>query len=45
VQCPAGSDSCAQQARVNCGGQFEVVRQSSENGTLSLIYACPVRAQ
>jgi predicted small lipoprotein YifL len=40
VQCPAGSDSCAQQAR-----QFEVVRQSSENGTLSLIYACPVRAQ
>jgi predicted small lipoprotein YifL len=45
VQCPEGSDSCAQQARVNCGGQFEVVRQSSENGTLSLIYACPVRAQ
>ncbi|WP_429270742.1 hypothetical protein [Paraburkholderia sp. EB58] len=45
VQCPAGSDSCAQQARVNCGGQFEVVRQSSENGTLSLIYACPIRAQ
>ncbi len=45
VQCPEGSDSCSQQARVNCGGQFEVVRQSSENGTLSLIYACPVRAQ
>jgi hypothetical protein len=45
VQCPEGSDSCSQQARVNCGGQFEVVRQSSDNGTLSLIYACPVRAQ
>jgi predicted small lipoprotein YifL len=45
VQCPEGSDSCAQQARANCSGQFEVVRQSSDNGTLSLIYACPVRAQ
>jgi hypothetical protein len=45
VQCPEGSDSCSQQARVNCGGQFQVVRQSSDNGTLSLIYACPVRAQ
>jgi hypothetical protein len=45
VQCPEGSDSCAQQARVSCGGQFEVVRQSSNKGTLSLIYACPVRTQ
>jgi len=45
VQCPEGSDSCAQQARVSCGGQFEVVRQSSDKGTLSLIYACPVRTQ
>lgn len=44
VQCPEGSDSCAQQARVACGGQqFDVVRQSSENGTLSLIYACPAK--
>jgi hypothetical protein len=40
VQCPAGSDSCAQQANAACGGAFDVVRQSSENGTLSLIYAC-----
>jgi hypothetical protein len=44
VQCPEGSDSCAQQARVACGGQqFDVVRQSSDNGTLSLIYACPAK--
>lgn len=40
VQCPAGSDSCAQQANAECGGAFDVVRQTSENGTLSLIYAC-----
>jgi hypothetical protein len=45
VQCPEGSDSCAQQARVNCSGQFDVVRQSSDNGTLSLIYACPTKQQ
>ncbi|QQC66678.1 hypothetical protein [Paraburkholderia ginsengisoli] len=40
VQCPAGSDSCSQQAAASCGGAFDVVRQSSEGGTLSLIYAC-----
>jgi hypothetical protein len=40
VQCPARSDSCAQQATASCGGAFDVVRQSTENGTLSLIYAC-----
>jgi hypothetical protein len=40
VQCPAGSDSCSQQASASCGGAFDVVRQSSESGTLSLIYAC-----
>ncbi len=43
VQCPEGSDSCVQQARVSCGGQFDVVRQSSSNGTVSLIYACPAK--
>ena len=40
VQCPAGSDSCSQQASASCGGAFDVVRQSTENGTLNLIYAC-----
>ncbi|PQV45562.1 hypothetical protein [Paraburkholderia sp. BL21I4N1] len=40
VQCPVGSDSCTQQANASCGGAFDVVRQSNENGTLSLIYAC-----
>lgn len=44
VQCPEGSDSCVQQARAACGGtQFDTVRQSTENGTLSLIYACPTK--
>lgn len=40
VQCPAGSDSCSQQASAGCGGAFDVVRQSVENSTLNLIYAC-----
>ncbi len=40
VQCPAGSDSCSQQANASCGGAFDVVRQDVENGTLNLIYAC-----
>ncbi|PRX35874.1 hypothetical protein B0G75_10163 [Paraburkholderia sp. BL18I3N2] len=40
VQCPAGSDSCSQQASASCGGTFDVVRQSTENGALNLIYAC-----
>ena len=44
VQCPQGSDSCAQQARAACGGQFDVVRKSNDEGTLSLIYACPARS-
>jgi hypothetical protein len=40
VQCPAGSDNCAQQATASCGGEFDVVRQTTDNGTRSLIYAC-----
>jgi hypothetical protein len=40
VQCPVGSDSCAQQANASCGGAYDIVRQSSARGTLSLIYAC-----
>lgn len=43
VQCPSGSDSCTEQARAACGGDYDVVRQSSENGTLSLIYACKAK--
>jgi hypothetical protein len=45
VQCPVGSDSCAQQAAASCNGAFDVVRQSSEGGTLSLIYACRATAK
>jgi hypothetical protein len=40
VQCPTGSDNCAQQATASCGGAFDVVRQTTDNGTLNLIYAC-----
>ena len=40
VQCPAGSDNCSQQATASCGGAFDVVRQTIDNGTLNLIYAC-----
>ncbi|MFM0736862.1 hypothetical protein PQQ51_06410 [Paraburkholderia xenovorans] len=43
VQCPNGSDSCAQQAAASCGGAFDVVRQTNENGTLNLIYACKAK--
>lgn len=45
VQCPAGSDSCSQQAAASCNGAFDVVRQSSQGGTLSLIYACRATAK
>jgi hypothetical protein len=45
VQCPVGSDSCAQQARANCGGQYQTVSQSGNNGTMNLIYACPATNQ
>ncbi|HZZ09881.1 MAG TPA: hypothetical protein VFE79_04265 [Paraburkholderia sp.] len=40
VQCPSGSDSCAQQATASCGGAFDAVRQSNENGQLNLLYVC-----
>lgn len=45
VQCPAGSDSCSQQAAAGCNGAYDVVRQTTENGTLSLIYACRAAAK
>ncbi|MEX3635820.1 hypothetical protein [Paraburkholderia sp. BR14320] len=45
VQCPVGSDSCSQQAAASCNGAFDVVRQSSQSGTLSLIYACRASAK
>ncbi|KXU88292.1 hypothetical protein CI15_12350 [Paraburkholderia monticola] len=45
VQCPAGSDSCVQQAAAGCNGAFDVVRQSTEGGTLNLIYACRAAAK
>ncbi|WJF92168.1 hypothetical protein QS306_17195 [Paraburkholderia bonniea] len=40
VQCTGSFASCEQQARANCDGAFDVVRRSTDNGTLALLYAC-----
>ncbi|WP_204117274.1 hypothetical protein [Paraburkholderia sp. C35] len=40
VQCPAGSDNCEQQAQAACGGAFDTMRSTTDNGTRSLLYAC-----
>ena len=40
VQCPAGSDNCEQQAQAMCGGAFDTMRSTTDNGTRSLLYAC-----
>jgi hypothetical protein len=40
VQCPAGSDNCEQQAQSACGGAFDTLRVTTDNGTRSLLYAC-----
>lgn len=40
VQCPAGSDNCEQQAGAACSGAFEVLRQTTDNGQRSVLYAC-----
>jgi hypothetical protein len=46
VQCPVGSDTCEQQAKAMCGnGGYDVVRESSDNGMRSLLYACRRQSQ
>jgi hypothetical protein len=40
VQCPAGSDNCEQQAQAMCGGAFDTMRTTTNNGVRSLLYAC-----
>ncbi|MBP0592733.1 hypothetical protein J8I87_23965 [Paraburkholderia sp. LEh10] len=40
VQCPAGSDNCEQQAQAMCGGTFDTLRVTTDNGVRSLLYAC-----
>lgn len=40
VQCPAGSDNCEQQAQSMCGGAFDAMRTTTDNGVRSLLYAC-----
>lgn len=42
VQCPAAGDrdSCVQQARAQCGGNYDVVGESNSNGIHTLVFAC-----
>ncbi|WP_244131599.1 hypothetical protein [Burkholderia gladioli] len=42
VQCPEGGpwDTCFQNARGICGGEFDTIQQSANNGTRSLLFAC-----
>nr|WP_231748387.1 hypothetical protein [Burkholderia sp. ABCPW 14] len=42
VQCPAGGpwDTCIQNARGICGGDFDTIRQSVDNGVRNLLFAC-----
>jgi len=42
VQCSAAGtwDACMQQARGMCGGNFDVVRQSTSSGVHTLLFAC-----
>jgi hypothetical protein len=40
VQCPAGSNNCEEQAQAMCGGAFDPMRTTTENGVRTLLYAC-----
>jgi len=43
LQCPVGDqNSCAQQARVRCGGDYDTVSTStsSDGTTFNLVFAC-----
>ena len=43
VQCPDSQTSCEQQARAACGGAFDTVRQSTDDGQRTLLYACKAK--
>ncbi|ATF33936.1 hypothetical protein CO709_12080 [Burkholderia thailandensis] len=45
VQCPEGGawDTCIQNARGICGGDFDTIRQSIDNGVRNLLFACKAR--
>ncbi|TKC88071.1 hypothetical protein FAZ69_16110 [Trinickia terrae] len=42
VQCPAAGpwETCLQNARGICQGDFDVIKQSSDNGMRNLLFAC-----
>ncbi|WP_442857164.1 hypothetical protein [Burkholderia sp. TSV86] len=42
VQCPAGGpwETCIQNARGMCGGDFDTIQQSVDNGVRNLLFAC-----
>jgi hypothetical protein len=42
VQCPAAGDrdSCTQQARAQCNGDYDVVGGSNNDGVYTLVFAC-----
>ncbi|WP_443111473.1 hypothetical protein [Burkholderia sp. FERM BP-3421] len=42
VQCPAGGpwETCTQNAQGICGGDFDTIQQSVDNGVRNLLFAC-----
>ncbi len=45
VQCSAQgpSSACAENARGMCGGDFDIVKQSTSNGVRNLLFACKAK--
>jgi hypothetical protein len=45
VQCSAQgpSSACTENARGMCGGDFDIVKQSTGNGVRNLVFACRAR--
>lgn len=45
VQCPAQgpASACAENARGMCGGDFDIIRQSTGDGARNLLFACKAK--
>lgn len=45
VQCPARgpASACAENARGMCAGAFDVIEQSTRNGSRNLLFACKAK--
>jgi hypothetical protein len=45
VQCPAQGPSsvCTEHALAICGGEYDIVKQSTNNGMRNILFACKVR--